>query len=138
MTNTHSLTFEQLQKGQTFARVPLDITTAEVQAYLESTGEQSPVWDEYVPPIFLDAIAIATLLETVAIPKGVMHTGQEHESHRAARIGEPLELEMRVSALSERKGAVIANFEATITDAQSNPVTTMKISVMALPDGVTA
>ncbi|MCK9485890.1 MAG: hypothetical protein M0R73_04200 [Dehalococcoidia bacterium] len=135
---THSLQFADLVKGQAFARFPLTVSAAEVQAYLDSTGESPEVWAEHVPPIFIDAIAIAMLLSTVAIPKGVMHTGQEHESHRAARIDEPMELEMRVSALSERRGAVIAAFEANLTDAGGAPITTMKISVMVLPDGVTA
>lgn len=135
---THTLQFSDLQKGQAFARLSLVISTAEVEAYLDSIGESPDAWREFVPPIYIDAIAIATLLGTVAIPKGVMHTGQEHESHRAARIGEPLELEMRVSALSERRGAVIASFQAELTDAEQAPVTTMRISVMVLPDGVTA
>ena len=135
---THSLEFTDLQKGQAFARLPLTISNDDVEAYLESTGESSEAWQEIVPPIYLDAVAIATLLGTVAIPKGVMHTGQEHETTRAARIGEPLTLEMRVSALSERRGAIVAAFEAELTDAEQAPVSSMRISVMALPDGVTA
>lgn len=135
---THSLEFSDLHKGQAFARLSLAITGPEVEAYLDSIGESCEAWQETVPPIFLDAIAIATLLETVAIPKGVMHTGQEHDSHRAVRIGEALELEMRVSALSARRGAVMASFEAELTDAAHAPVTTMRISVMVLPDGVSA
>ena len=133
---THTLQFADLARGQAFARFPLTVSAQEVQAYLESTGESVEPWRDHVPPVFLDAIAIAALLRTVAIPKGVMHTGQEHESHRAARIGEPLDVEMRVSALSERRGAVMAAFEAALTDAEGAPVQTMKISVMVLPDGV--
>jgi len=135
---THSLDFSDLQKGQAFARLPLTVSVAEVEAYLESIGESPEAWRELVPPVYLDAVAIATLLSTVTIPKGVMHTGQEHETVRAARIGEPLTLEMRVSALSERRGAIIAAFDADLTDATGATVTSMKISVMALPDGVVA
>lgn len=135
---THSLRFHDLVKGQTFARLPLIVSAVEVEAYLESTGESTDAWREYVPPVFLDAIAIATLLGTVEIPKGVMHTGQEHECHRAARIGEPLELVMHVSALSERKGVTIAGFDASVIGAGDEPVMSMKISVMVLPDGVAA
>jgi len=135
---THPLRFEDLVKGQAFARFPLTISRAEVEAYLDSTGEVSEVWATCVPPIFIDAIAIAALLKTVAIPKGVMHTGQEHISHRAVAIDETLDLEMRVSALSERRGSIIAGFEAELIDPDQRPVVTMKISVMVLPDGVTA
>ena len=134
----HSLQFADLAKGQTFARLPLTVSAEDVETYLESIGESPEAWREFVPPVYLDAIAIATLLETVAIPKGVMHTGQEHECHRAARIGEPLVLEMYVSALSDRKGATIAGFEASIAGAGDEPVLSVKISVMVLPDGVTA
>ncbi len=135
---THSLRFHDLVKGQTFARLPLTVSAPEVEAYLESIGESSAAWQECVPPVFVDAIAIATLLGTVEIPKGVMHTGQEHECHRAVRIGEPLELIMHVSALSERKGATIAGFEASVIGTSDELVMSMKISVMVLPDGVTA
>jgi len=135
---THSLHFSDLQKGQTLAHLPLTVSSAEVEAYLESTGESPEAWRELVPPVYLDAVAIAILLSTVAIPTGVMHTGQEHETLRAARIDEPLTLEMRVSALSERRGAIIAAFDADLTDEAGAPVTSMKISVMALPDGVVA
>lgn len=135
---THPLRFEDLEKGQAFARFPLTISRSEVEAYLESTGERSEIWADYVPPIFIDAIAIAALLNAVAIPKGVMHTGQEHISHRAVAIDETLDLEMRVSALSERRGAIIAGFEAELLDPDEQPAVTMKISVMVLPDGVTA
>lgn len=133
----HSLQFSDLQKGHSFARFPFLVTADEVAAYLESTGESPAAWREYVPPIFIDALAIAELLATVAIPKGVMHTGQEHQTHRAARIGEPLEMEMRVSALSERRGAVMAVFEADLHDTDALPVATMTISVMVLPEGAT-
>jgi hypothetical protein len=135
---THTRRFEDLERGEAFARLSFTVSAAEVEAYLDSTGEPADAWRELVPPVYLDTIAIATLLETVAIPKGVMHTGQEHESHRAARIGELLHLEMTVSALSERRGAVIAAFEAAITGEDDEPVVTMKISVMVLPDGVVA
>ena len=37
-----------------------------------------------------------------------------------------------------RKGATIAGFEAEVTGADAEPVMSMKISVMVLPDGVTA
>lgn len=134
----HSLRFADLQKGHAFARFPLAVTTAEVEAYLDSTGESPEAWREFIPPVYIDAIAIAALLDTVAIPGGVIHTGQEHETHRAARIGEPLEMEMVVSALTERRGMTVAVFEATLRDAAAAPVVTMKISVMVLPDGVTA
>ncbi len=135
---THTLHFSDLQKGQSFARLPLTVSLANVEAYLESTGESPEAWRDLVPPVYLDAVAIATLLSTVAIPKGVMHTGQEHETVRAARIGESLTLEMHVSALSERRGAIIAAFDADLTDEAGAMVTSMKISVMALPDGVVA
>lgn len=134
----HALRFENLEKGQTFARLSLTVSAEDVARYLESIGESPEAWREFVPPVYLDAIAIATLLETVAIPKGVMHTGQEHECHRAARIGEQLELEMHVSALSDRKGVTIAGFEALVAGAAGEPVLSMKISVMVLPDGTTA
>jgi hypothetical protein len=132
------LTFADLRKADTFARFPMSISEAEVDAYLEATGEEPGPWREFVPPVFLDALVVAALLERVQIPKGVMHTGQEHESHRAVRIDEPLTVVMSVATLAERRGAVMASFEAQAIDDVGEPVVTMKISVMVLPDGVLA
>ncbi|MDA0269428.1 MAG: MaoC family dehydratase N-terminal domain-containing protein [Chloroflexi bacterium] len=131
------LQFSDLRKDDTFAEFPLSVTLEEVQAYLESTGESVALWAEHVPPLFLDALVVAELLSQVKIPKGVMHTGQEHESHRAARIGETLTVRMRVASLSERRGVTLAAFEADARDASDAPVATMRISVMVAPDGVT-
>lgn len=131
------LQFADLRKGDTFAEFPLAVSAEDVATYLDATGEALTLWSEHVPPLFLDALVVAALLERVRIPKGVMHTGQEHDSHRAARIGEPLTVRMGVSALSERRGVTIAAFEADVRDASDAPVTTMRISVMVAPDGVT-
>lgn len=131
------LEFSDLRKGDTFAEFPLSVTADEVLAYLDATGESPAIWTQHVPPLFLDALVVAELLAQVKIPKGVMHTGQEHESHRAARIDEVLTVRMGVAALSEKRGVTLAAFEADLRDAAGEPVTTMRISVMVAPEGVT-
>lgn len=135
---TSPLTFADLNKGDAFARFGMSVSAVDVEAYLEATGEDPGPWREFVPPVFLDALVVAALLERVEIPKGVMHTGQEHESHRAVCIDEPLTVVMSVSSLAERRGAVMATFQAEAVDEARVPVATMKISVMVLPDGVLA
>ena len=69
---THTLDFTDLQKGQAFARLPLAITSDEVEAYLESTGESSETWRELVPPIFLDTVAIAGAPSALPKSNGTM------------------------------------------------------------------
>ncbi len=131
------LEFADLRKGDTFAEFTLRVSLEDVEAYLDATGESPALWREHVPPLFLDALVVAELLARVRIPKGVMHTGQEHESHRAARIGETLTVRMGVASLSERRGVTLAAFEADARDAQDVPVATMRIAVMVAPDGMT-
>ena len=104
-------TFETLAKGDVIP-FPLTITTEEIEGYLSATGEDPTRWTDAVPPLLLAAFMVGGLLARVTIPLEVMHTGQEIEARRAVRPGEPLDVRITVAALSQRRGATIAQFEA--------------------------
>ena len=108
---TPRIAFESLSRGDSLPTLPLQITAADVQAYLEATGESAARWGDRVPPLMLSALMLATLLGQVVIPPGVMHTGQEHESRRPIRLGEPLEVAISVTSYAVRRGALIASFD---------------------------
>jgi hypothetical protein len=126
-----ALTFDTLAKGDV---VPfsLSVTPEEIEGYLSATGEDPERWRDAVPPLLLAAFMVGGLLARVPIPLEVMHTGQEIEARRAVRPGEPLDVRITVSALSQRRGATIAQFEADALSA-GEVVFTSRISVLAPP-----
>lgn len=134
MTVPTRFAFDSLSRGDVLPTVDLTITRADVEAYLDATGEPMDRWGDRVPPVMLSALMLAALLGQVEIPKGVMHTGQEHESLRPVRIGEPLTVTVLVSSHAVRRGALMAAFEA---EARSGDevVAISRASVLVPPEG---
>ncbi len=131
-----AFTFETLAKGDVIP-FPLTVTREEIEGYLSATGEDAARWTDAVPPLLLAAFMVAGLLARVPIPLEVMHTGEEIEARRAVRPGEPLDVRITVAALSQRRGATIAQFEAEAL-AAGESVFVSRISVLAPPPAGTA
>ncbi|TAJ19034.1 MAG: hypothetical protein EPO65_07730 [Dehalococcoidia bacterium] len=126
-----AFTFETLAKGDVIP-FSMTVTREEIEGYLSATGEDASRWTDAVPPLLLAAFMVAGLLARVPIPLEVMHTGEEIEARRAVRPGEPLDVRITVAALSQRRGASIAQFEAeALSDGES--VFVSRISVLAPP-----
>lgn len=128
------LTFGRLSRGDVLPTVDLTITPDDVRAYLAATGEPAERWSERVPPIMLSALMLAVLLAQVEIPKGVLHTGHEHEARRPVQIGEPLAVSISVSSHSVRRGALMATFDAEARSGD-DVVAISRASVLVPPDG---
>ncbi|RLT40621.1 MAG: hypothetical protein DWI58_10500 [Chloroflexi bacterium] len=126
-----AFTFETLAKGDVIP-FPLTVSREEIEGYLSATGEDASRWTDAVPPLLLAAFMVAGLLARVPIPLEVMHTGEEIEARRAVRPGEALEVRITVAALSQRRGATIAQFEAEAL-AAGESVFISRISVLAPP-----
>jgi hypothetical protein len=126
-----AFTFETLAKGDVIP-FPLTVSREEIEGYLSATGEDASRWTDAVPPLLLAAFMVAGLLARVPIPLEVMHTGEEIEAHRAVRPGEPLDVRITVAAMSQRRGATIAQFEAEALSGTES-VFVSRISVLAPP-----
>lgn len=113
-----SVPFGSLERGYVVPEFPLTISHDDVIAYLDATGESPVRWSERVPPLMLIALMLAGLLERVAIPLGIMHTGQEFEIHRGARIGETLTVRLTMVSHSIRRGATIAAFDGEVCSGE--------------------
>ena len=122
--------FASLLRADLLPSSDLVISAEDVRAYLDATGEPAERWRALVPPLMLDALMLGVLLRQVELPRGLMHTGQEHESRRAVRIGEPLSIQFRVASNAVRSGALFAVFEAEAR-ADGEVVATLRASVMA-------
>lgn len=132
MTSPTRFDFDTLSRGDVLPTVDLTITREDVLAYLDATGEPAERWGDRVPPVMLSALMLATLLAQVEIPQGVMHTGQEHESMRPVRIGEPLTVTVLVSSHAVRRGALMAAFDAEAR-AGDEVVAVSRASVLVPP-----
>lgn len=132
MTSPIRFEFDTLSRGDVLPTVDLTITREDVLAYLDATGESAERWGDRVPPVMLSALMLATLLAQVEIPQGVMHTGQEHESMRPVRIGEPLTVTVLVSSHAVRRGALMAAFDAEAR-AGDEVVAVSRASVLVPP-----
>ncbi len=130
MTDPAQAVFASLLRGDRLPSIELVISAADVRAYLDATGEPAARWQVLVPPLMLDALMLGVLLRQAELPPGLMHTGQEHESRRAVRIGEPLRIQFRVASNAVRSGAIFAVFEAEAR-AGGTVVATLRASVMA-------
>jgi hypothetical protein len=132
VTSPTRFDFDTLSRGDVLPTVDLTITREDVLAYLDATGEPAERWGDRVPPVMLSALMLATLLAQVEIPQGVMHTGQEHESMRPVRIGEPLTVTVLVSSHAVRRGALMAAFDAEAR-AGDEVVAVSRASVLVPP-----
>lgn len=128
------LPLEALQKGDRVPPFPVRISSDEVRAYLDATGEDPGTWQRFVPPLALGAFALAGLMERVAVPAGILHTGQEYAFVRPVAHDEPLTVAISVGARSERRGAVITAFDSEWR-AGDELVGTARTTVLLAPPG---
>lgn len=123
--------FASLSKGDSLRPFPLTIDRDDVAAYLDATGETAGYWSKLVPPLMLIARMLGGLMQAVEVPARLMHTSQEHQMHRPARIGETLEVHFTVAASGERRGVLFATFDAEVFDGEGAVVATSRTGVMA-------
>lgn len=102
-----AIDFATLDRGDALPPFEITLGADEVAAYLQATGEEPSHWADVVPPLALGAFTLAGLMERVAVPAGVVHTGQEFTFDRAVAIGRPVAVSLTVAARSERRGAVM-------------------------------
>jgi len=123
-----------LRRGDALPPFTLHISSADVAAYLEATGERCALWSTLVPPLALGAFALAGLMERVELPAGILHTGQEHEFRRPLAHDEPVEVGVEVGARSERGGAVVLALDG-VWRAGGEEVGTSRTTVLVPPPG---
>jgi hypothetical protein len=128
------LLISDLPKGHRFATVSFELTADDVRRYLAAAGDGNAIYAEraLAPPLAVAARALGALLETVELPAGTLHTGQEVEAHGGVPIGAALTLTGRIAQRSERAGYVIAVIEFEVTPAAAaGPALTGRTTVMA-------
>jgi hypothetical protein len=92
-----------------------------VNAYVRATGDATSYAD-HVPPLAVVALGLAVLQETISLPEGSLHTGQEVEHLATVPIDSPLTLSGRIAQRSERQGMVITVLEFEIASGGATAV----------------
>lgn len=106
--------FLDLRAGDQLPEFSFSVSADEVVAYLEATAGASAAFSgggrESVPPLALGALTLAGLMDTVAVPDSLFHTGQEFEFIAAVPAGATLTARIHVAQRSERKGTLFTTF----------------------------
>ena len=106
-----------------------------VDEYLRSVGDALPIYKEtgIVPPLFLAASALGSLLRKLALPPGAIHSLQEVATLTPVAIGS----EIKVSAMLEkpRRRAGLEFITAVCTVASGGTAALTSKSTVLLTDG---
>ena len=127
--------FSTLERGYELPPFELRIGVAEVEQYLEATGEQNDLWSECVPPLALGAFALGGLMDRFQAPPGLVHTGQEYEFTRSVSIDEPVEVRVVVASSSDRRGARMVVFTTELR-VGTDVVGSGRTTVLLAPESV--
>lgn len=108
-----------LPKGHQFPPTSLQLTDEDVARYLAAVEDESGIYLErgLTPPLAVAALALGALLESIELPAGTLHSGQELESRGGIPLGAALTLSGSIAQRSERAGMVISVIEFSVTAA---------------------
>jgi hypothetical protein len=74
------------------------------------------IQESIVPPPLVSAGILAELMKQVKLPSNLMHTGQEQTAYSTVPANSDLLASITLVQYSNRQGAIIATFEATLVD----------------------
>ena len=85
-----------------------DTTLEIVMTYLTAVGDRNQLYtsSEVVPPLFISARVLGSLMKSLDLPSGTIHSLQEINSLTSVKFGEKIEGSATVSG-SRRRGPVI-------------------------------
>jgi hypothetical protein len=122
-----------LPKGHQFPATALALSAAGVERYLDAVEDANAVYAErgLAPPLAVAARALGLLLETLELPPGTLHTGQEIDVHSGIAPDAALTLTGRIAQRSERAGAVFSVIEFQLSpEGLDEPVVTGRTTVI--------
>ena len=110
-------------KGHEFTPISFDLSHDWVTSYVAAVEDDAIAsHHDLVPPMALATLGVRTLLESVGLPQGAVHVGQELSFKRAVRVGETLAARARIVSRGERTGWVLMGLDLSITDAEADEV----------------
>jgi hypothetical protein len=127
-----------LPQGHEFTLAGFTLTRERVEQYLAAVDDDQPIYFErnVCPPMAVAALALGAILESVELPAGTLHTGQEIDQRAVVPIDAPIALQSRLARRSDRAGLAICVIEFEVTpEGASEPALVGKSTVMVAPEG---
>lgn len=125
--------FETMTAGDELAVLTFSVSTEQVHAYLDATGEPVERWTEYVPPLAIGALALGELMGRMESLNGVLHTGQQFTFDAPVAHGDEIAARFTVASASRRRGALITAVEIELK-CDGEPVGSGRASLLLVPD----
>lgn len=123
----------RLPKGHVFPATAFEVSAVDLERYLAAVEDANAIYGErdLAPPLAVAARALGVLLETLELPAGTLHTGQEIDVHGGIAPDVRLTLSGRIAQRSERAGMVITVIEFQVAPDGSNaPALTGRTTVL--------
>lgn len=108
------------------------ITRSWVQSYLYAVGnpESISLELELAPPIALSAWALGSMLNTLSLPAGTVHSRQELKTHRPVNIGETVRVIARQGKPTQRSGLTMLAVAYTLEGEDGIPAQSGQSTVL--------
>jgi hypothetical protein len=129
-----------LPKGHQFPPTSLRLTPDDLARYLAAVEDANPIYLQraLAPPLAVAAAALGLLLESMELPAGTVHTGQELEMNGGVPIGAELTMTGSIAQRSERAGMAIVVIEFSVTvEGAATPALRGRSTVLAPVGGGT-
>lgn len=108
--------------GRTYGPFPVRISSAKVDEYVESTGDDPGRWTDYAPPSYGGALlfvaAPAFFRDEAVAPytRLLVHGEQQFIWHRPLPVGAEVQIEGTVERIRPRSGVYFATYVMSVTD----------------------
>ena len=108
------------------------ISRSWVQSYLGAVGntESISLELELTPPIALSAWALGSMLNTLSLPAGTIHSRQEMETHRPVNLGETVQVIAHQGKPAQRSGLTMLAVAYTLEGEDGSPVQSGRSTVL--------
>ena len=108
-------------------------TTREiVMTYLSAVGDKNQLYSsvEVVPPLFISARVLGSLLNVLELPSGTIHSLQEINAFKSVPFGEQIEGSATVSASRRRGSVIFTTVDYNVSNLNGEIVQTGKTTVL--------
>ena len=130
---TTKIRWEDLGKGMELPPRTFQLSAPWVEEYKAAVddGAIDKLEMGVVPPMAVAALAIRSLLESVGLPPGAVHVGQEVAFLREASVGQRLRATAHVASRGQRSGWALVTIDQRIEDEEGRPVMNGRATVTA-------
>jgi hypothetical protein len=129
VTSSARTSITALPRGHEFAAATFTVSVDLMTQYLAAVGDEGD-YGQSIPPLAAVALGLRALQDTLFLPEGSLHTGQEVEQESALRPSDLLTLTGRIAQRSERQGYVISVVEFEIA-GEANVAIRARSTIMA-------